>query len=274
MTIASGRPLLTGANIPSVGLGVWQVPDGPDCVQAVRWALDAGYRLIDTAQAYGNEASVGRAIRESGIPRGDIFLTTKFYPGRRDDPLGQAEGSLERLGVDYVDLYLVHWPQGGATWAWSGMEAASDAGFARAIGVSNFNTADIAELLEVATVKPAVNQIQLSPFEYRVSLVAATEAGGAVVQSYSPLGTGRHLTNPAIKRIASAFGVSAAQILIRWGIQKGFSVITKSTHRDRIEDNVRALGFELPPETMSELDDLDTTDGTAVALSRERQWWS
>lgn len=128
------RAIGDGVNMPTLGLGVWQVPDGPECENAVRWALELGYRHIDTAQAYGNEPSVGRAVRDSGIPREELFLTTKFYPGH-SDPAAEAERSLGRLGVDYVDLYIIHWPQKGATWAWPGMEEANRRGHARAIGV-------------------------------------------------------------------------------------------------------------------------------------------
>ena len=132
--------------MPLLGLGVWQVPDGPECVQAVRAALELGYRHIDTAQAYGNESSVGRALRESGIARDEVFITTKFYPGRRD-PLREAAYSIDRLGIDYVDLYLVHWPGGGATWAWPGMEAAHARSYTRAIGVSNFDPDELDQVL-------------------------------------------------------------------------------------------------------------------------------
>jgi len=128
-----------------LGLGVWQVDDGVQTERAVTWALEAGYRLIDTAQAYGNEASVGKAIRESGVPREEIFLTTKFYPGGKDARV-EAEKSLERLGMEYVDLYLIHWPQGGPTWAWPGMEAAVEAGLTKGIGISNFGADEIQEL--------------------------------------------------------------------------------------------------------------------------------
>jgi 2,5-diketo-D-gluconate reductase A len=133
------RSLADGNAIPLLGLGVWQVPNGPDCVTAVRWALELGYQHIDTAQAYGNEESVGQALRESGLPREEVFITTKFYPARRD-PVAEVEQSLRRLGVDYVDLYIVHWPQGGPTRAWPGMERARERGYARSIGVSNFDT--------------------------------------------------------------------------------------------------------------------------------------
>jgi diketogulonate reductase-like aldo/keto reductase len=264
--------LSTGAQIPQLGLGVWQVPDGPQCEQAVLWALGAGYRLIDTAQAYGNEASVGRAIRDSGVPRGEIFLTTKFYPGHRD-PLHEAEASILRLGTDYVDLYLVHWPQGGPTWAWPGMEAAHAAGLARAIGVSNFSIADLAALRNVAHVEPAVNQIQLSPFEYRRALIDACDAEDVVVQSYSPLGTGRHLSDRTVTDIAHRYERSPAQILIRWAIQKNLSVLPKSVHHDRITDNGKVFDFLLDQATMAELDSLDGTGATSEALASAQKWW-
>jgi diketogulonate reductase-like aldo/keto reductase len=269
----STRTLSNGAEIPVMGLGVWQVDDGPECERAVAWALEEGYRLIDTAQAYGNESSVGRAIRSSGIPREEIFLTTKFYPGSRD-PRVEAEKSLGRLGTDYLDLYLIHWPQGGPTWAWPGMEAASEAGLTKGIGISNFGASELQELLKVSQIRPAVNQIQFSPFEYRRSLVEACEDAGVVAQAYSPLGTGRHLGDPVVERIASATGRTPAQVLIRWAIQKGLSVIPKSTHRERIEENFAVFDFDLDEESVSALDALDTTSQTPDALAQSDKWWS
>src|ERR1700757_3913065 len=156
------RELADGNTIPTVGLGVWQVPNGPECEAAVRWALEAGYRHIDTAQAYGNEASVGRALRDSGVARDEVFITTKFYPARTD-PAAEAEKSLERLGIEQIDLYIIHWPQKGATWAWPGMEAARERGYARSIGVSNFSVGELRQLAEEASVPPVVNQVQFSP---------------------------------------------------------------------------------------------------------------
>src|ERR1700685_4739334 len=140
------RLLADGNQVPVLGLGVWQVPDGRECVDAVRWALETGYRHIDTAQAYGNEQSVGRALRDSGVPREDVFITTKFFPGRKD-PVAEARQSLRRLGLDQVDLYLVHWPQGGAAWAWPGMERARELGYARSVGVSNFSVNQLDEVM-------------------------------------------------------------------------------------------------------------------------------
>ena len=144
------RRLADGNEMPVLGLGVWQVPNGPECEHAVRWALELGYRHIDTAQAYGNEQSIGRALRDSGIPRDQVFLTTKFYPARKD-PDTEVQRSLERLGVDHVDLYIIHWPQGGPTWAWPGMERAREHGYARSIGVSNFSVAELEQVFEVAS---------------------------------------------------------------------------------------------------------------------------
>jgi len=264
------RVLADGGLLPMLGLGVWQVPSGLACVNAVRWALELGYRHIDTAQAYGNEESVGQALRESGVPREDVFITTKFYPGRRD-PVAEAERSLRRLGVDQVDLYLVHWPQRGPTWAWPGMERARERGLARSIGVSNFSTTYLDQVTAAGTVVPAVNQVQFSPFWYRRELLAACARLGVAAQAYSPLGTGRHLSDATVRRVAERAGRTPAQVLLRWSMQHGLPVIPKSTHRDRIEENARIFDFTLSDEDMAELDALDRTGGTGRAL--ERGWW-
>jgi 2,5-diketo-D-gluconate reductase A len=276
MTGYDAQPTLklsTGAEIPALGLGVWQVPDGPECERAVAAALETGYRLIDTAQGYGNEASVGRAIRSSGIAREDIFLTTKFDPNRRD-PRVEMEKSLELLDTDYVDLYLVHWPQGGPTRAWPGMEAAYGAGHAKAIGVSNFSATELAEVTKASEVAPAANQFQFSPFEYRRALVEACTDAGVVPQGYSPLGTGEHLDNSVVKRIADDTGHTPAQILIRWSIQRGVSVIPKSSNPDRINQNFKVLDFTLDAAALEALDALDTSNHTADAKAPGEKWWS
>src|SRR5271165_4288114 len=189
--------LADGNALPMLGLGVWQVPNGPECVNAVRWALELGYRHIDTAQAYGNEESVGRALRDSGIPREEVFITTKFYPAHRD-PAAEAEHSLRRIGIDQLDLYIVHWPKGGPSWAWPGMERARELGHARSIGVSNFDVDELEELLGVASTPPVVDQVQFSPFEYRRALKEAAEGRGLTLEAYSPLGTGRHLSDATV----------------------------------------------------------------------------
>jgi diketogulonate reductase-like aldo/keto reductase len=262
--------LADGSSIPLLGLGVWQIPNGPECVNAVRWALELGYRHIDTAQAYGNEESVGQALRESGIARDEVFVTTKFYPARRD-PVAEAEGSLRRLGVDYVDLYIVHWPQVGPTWAWPGMEGARERGYARSIGVSNFDVSELRELLTAAKVPPTVNQVQFSPYEYRKALLDACEQNGVVLEAYSPLGHGRYVASETVTRIAHRLGRRPAQVLLRWCIQREIPVIPKSTHRERIAENGQVFDFELTDEDMARLDELDGTGGTARAL--EQQWW-
>jgi 2,5-diketo-D-gluconate reductase A len=266
----SALVLSDGNHLPILGLGVWQVPNGPKCVNAVRWALELGYRHIDTAQAYGNEESVGKGLRDSGVPREEVFITTKFNPGRRD-PAAEAEQSLKRLGVDQVDLYLVHWPQGGPTRAWPGMERAHQLGHTRSIGVSNFSVSDLDAVLKAASIPPVVNQVQFSPFEYRRALLEACQRHHIVAEAYSPLGTGRHLSNRTVKAVAERVGRTPAQVLLRWCIQRGLAVISKSTHRERIEDNGQIFDFELSSQDMAELDAGDETGGTDRAL--EGKWW-
>jgi len=264
------RPLADGNRIPRLGLGVWQIPNGPGCVDAVRWALEVGYRHIDTAQAYGNEESVGQALKESEVPRDEVFITTKFWPGAHD-PVAEVEQSLGRLGVQYVDLYLIHWPQGGPTWAWGGMERAREMGYTRSIGVSNFNERELDQVIAAAKVAPAVDQVQLSPFEYRRKLLQAADRRGVAVEAYSPLGTGRHLVDETVEQLASRVGRTPAQVLLRWSLQHNLIVLPKSTHRDRIEENGHIFDFMLSAADMAELDALDQTGGTDSAL--EDKWW-
>jgi len=264
------RALADGNEMPLLGLGVWQVPNGPECVDAVRWALELGYRHLDTAQAYGNEEGVGQGLRDSGVPRDEVFITTKFFPRHRD-PAAEAERSLERLGVEQVDLYIIHWPEGGPTWAWPGMERARDLGYARSIGVSNFGVADLDAVRDVASVAPVVDQVQFSPFAYRRRLLDACREREIALESYSSLGTGRHLGHETVGRIAERTGHTAAQVLLRWCVQRGVPVLPKSTHRERIEENGRIFDFALSSEDMAELDALDETGGTDRA--REGRWW-
>jgi diketogulonate reductase-like aldo/keto reductase len=265
------RELTDGLRIPVLGLGVWQVSNGPECEHAVRWALELGYRHIDTAQAYGNEESVGRALRDSGVAREDVFITTKFYPARKD-PAAEIDGSLRRLGVDQVDLYIIHWPQGGPIWAWPGMEEARALGRARSIGVSNFSLAELEQVMGVASTPPVVNQVQFSPFEYRRALLAACEERSVAVEAYSPLGTGRHLGDRTVAAIAERLGRSPAQVLLRWCLQRDTVVLPKSTHRERIEENAQIFDFTLSDDDVATLDALDRTGGTDRA--REQKWWS
>jgi diketogulonate reductase-like aldo/keto reductase len=264
------RVLADGSTIPTLGLGVWQVPNGPECENAVRWALELGYRHLDTAQAYGNEESVGRALRDSGVPREEVFITTKFYPAHRD-PAAEAEKSLRRLAVDQVDLYIVHWPQQGPTWAWPGMEEARERGYARSIGVSNYSVVELEQVMAIASTPPVVNQVQFSPFEYRRALLEACVERRVVLEAYSPLGTGRHISNPTVAELAARVGRTPAQVLLRWCIQRQTVVISKSTHRERIEENAQLFDFALAGDDMAALDALDRTGGTDRA--REQKWW-
>ena len=264
------RVLADGNQMPMLGLGVWQVPNGPECVNAVRWGLELGYRHLDTAQAYGNEESVGQALRKSGVPRDEVFITTKFYPARQD-PAAEAEQSLRRLGVDQVDLYIVHWPQGGPTWAWPAMERARELGYARSIGVSNFDVGELEQVIAAGSVAAVVDQVQFSPFVYRRALLEACEQRGVALEAYSPLGTGRHISNGTVKSVADRVGRTPAQVLLRWCLQRGVPVISKSTHRERIEENAQIFDFTLSDQDVAELDALDQTGGTARAL--ERKWW-
>jgi diketogulonate reductase-like aldo/keto reductase len=264
------RRLADGNEMPLLGLGVWQVPKGQECENAVRWALELGYRHIDTAQAYGNEESVGRALRASGVPRDEVFLTTKFYPGH-SDPAREVERSLSRLGVEQVDLYIVHWPQRNPTWAWPGMELARERGHARSIGVSNYSVAELDEVMATASIAPVVNQVQFSPFKYRRALLDTCERRSVALEAYSPLGTGRHLGDRAVGSIAKRLDRTPAQVLVHWCLQRNLVTIPKSTHRERIEENAQVFDFELSHEDMAALDALDETGGTGEAL--ERKWW-
>jgi diketogulonate reductase-like aldo/keto reductase len=195
------RTIADGVEMPLLGFGVFRIPAGLQTEEAVGSALELGYRHIDTAQAYGNEAGVGRALRASGLPREQVFVTTKFLPSAKD-PVEAAKRSLESLGLERVDLYLIHWPEGGPTWAWPGMQATLGGGLARAIGVSNFNREELAAVIAAADVTPAVNQISLSPFKYRRALLEACEAHGVVPEAYGSLTHGEELSDPVVGEIA------------------------------------------------------------------------
>lgn len=270
-TDGRARVLNDGNEMPLLGLGVWQVKDGDETYNSVRWALELGYRHIDTAQAYGNEESVGRALADSGIARDEVFITTKFYPrSRSGDPAAEAEKSCRRLGVDQVDLYLIHWPEDGPTWAWPGMQQAVERGFAKSIGISNFDPGEMDALLAEAEIRPTVNQVQFGPFKFRSALLAACEEREIVLESYSPLNSS-DLGDRRIQEIAEGHGRTPAQVLLRWVVQRDIPVIPKSVRRERIEENGQIFDFDLADEEMEALDSLDTTGGTDGA--QERKWW-
>ena len=268
---SQSRTLADGTRMPILGLGVWQVPNGPECEKAVHHALELGYRHIDTAQEYGNEESVGKALRDSSIPRDEIFLTTKFNPVAGNDPVTEVEQSLRRLRVNWVNLYLVHWPEGGSTWAWPAMEKTHERSLAHSIGISNFSTSELEAVIQVGSIPPVVNQVEINPLEYRKALISACRRHNVATEAYSPLGTGQHLSNEAVVRIAERLARTPAQVLLRWCLQHDLLVISKSIHRERIAKNAEIFDFALSDKDMAELDALDETNGTREAL--EVKWW-
>lgn len=248
--------LNNGVKIPQLGLGVWQAR-----IQAIHWALEAGYRLIDTARIYGNEAEVGDAIRSSGLKREEVFVTTKLW---RDDAAGGYEKtlrafdeSLKRLGFDYVDLYLIHWPNfEGRKEAWRALEHIHDQGLAKAIGVSNYTVKHLEEMNEYVKGMPAVNQVEFHPFLYQQELLEYSTRRKIVTEAYSPLARGEKLRDKAISEIANRIGKTNAQVMLRWSVQQGLVVIPKSVHRDRILENSQVFDFELSSADMKTLDAL------------------
>lgn len=251
--------------MPVLGLGVWQMAAGRETEQAVEWALDAGYRHIDTASMYRNEQSVGTALKRARLPREDVFVTTKLLPGP-PSAARELEKSLRRLDLDYVDLYLIHWPLPfGNARMWRQLESLQERGLARAIGVSNFGRDRLAKLLPSAGHRPAVNQVQFSPYHYRRRLLEYCAEQGIVFEAYSPLARGQGLHNPTITVIGERLDRTPAQIMLRWAIQHGAVVIPKSSRHDRIRSNAQLFDFELTDSDMQTLDALDRTDGAAKA---------
>jgi diketogulonate reductase-like aldo/keto reductase len=259
LTTAS-LPLDTGARIPQVGLGVWQTPRGEVTRAAVQAALRLGYRHIDTARIYGNEADVGAAVRASDVPRDQIFVTTKLWNDDQgyDSALRAFDSSLARLGLDYIDLYLLHWPVARKRLdSWRALERLFSEKRARAIGVSNFLRPHLEELLAHAKVVPAANQIELSPFLQRRETRAFCDAQGIVIEAYSPLTRGARLDQPTVRAIATRVGRTPAQVLLRWGVQHGLVVLPKSVRIERIEENGALFDFELDVDSMAALDALE-----------------
>lgn len=271
-------PLVTfnnGVRIPQLGLGVWQASD-EDTERAVRFAIDeAGYRHIDTARIYGNEAAVGKGLRESSVPRDEIFVTTKLWNADQgyDSTLAAFDASLERLGLDYIDLYLIHWPLGNTERfleTWRAFEVIAKSGRARAIGVANNKPHHLQTLLDHGTIAPAINQIELHPHLPQYLTRAFDDDHGIVTQSWSPLGgSDRAGWGPASKpntllhdslltEIGEAHGKTAAQVMIRWHLQNGLVVIPKSVHEERIRQNIDVFDFELTGEEFERIASLDT----------------
>ena len=244
-----------GGAMPLLGFGTWQI-HGDAAHRAVLDALEAGYRHIDTATMYGNESEVGRALRDSGVPRDEVFVTTKLPPDRAGQAPATLDASLEALGLDAVDLWLIHWPpRRNPVALWEQFVAARDAGRVRSIGVSNFGAGEIDELSTATGETPAVNQIRFGPSLYDPKLIAEHRERGVVVEGYSPFKT-TNLRNPVLTRIATAHGVDPARVVLRWHIQHEIVVIPKSKTPERIAGNAAVGGFELTPDEMSAIDGL------------------
>ena len=260
-------PLSNGVRLPKVGFGTWQITDAQQAYDATSLALATGYRHIDTARVYGNEESVGRAIRDSGIPRIEIFVATKLPAEIKDhdEALASFETTMEAIGLDYVDLYLIHapWPwdaigqdcAAGNKAIWTALETIYRSDRAKAIGVSNFNVTDLGVILDGCAIKPMVNQIRFFIGDTQTKTVNFCRGEGIQVTGYSPLATGKILENPDISAIAMRYGKSVAQICIRYVLQKGIAPLPKSTHAERIRQNAD-LDFEIASVDMARLDEL------------------
>ena len=253
--------LNNGIEMPLEGFGVFQVPDPAVCEQAVLDAIATGYRLIDTAAAYMNEEAVGKAIAKCGVPRGELFITTKLwvqdasYEGAKQ----AIEASLTKLGLDYIDLYLIHQPMGDYIGAYRAMEEAYKAGKLRAIGVCNFYPNRLADLCETVEIKPAVNQVELHPFFQQENALSLMREYGVQPMAWAPFAEGRHdiFTHPVLTKIGEKYGRGAGQVALRWNMQRGVVVIPKSTHRERMEQNINVFDFSLTDEEMREIAALD-----------------
>lgn len=267
MSLISTVTLNNQVEMPQLGFGVFRSAEGQETYQAVRWALEAGYRHIDTAMIYGNEESVGNAIRDSGIPRADIFLTTKLWNNdmRRDRQDEALQESLDRLQVDYLDLYLIHWPVAGKYHeSWKKLEAMYRTGKVRAIGVSNFQQHHLETILEDAEIVPAVNQVELHPQLSQVPLVEFCKSKGIAVEAWSPLGGGELVSDPRLAEIGARYNKSGVQVILRWDLQRGIITIPKSVHKERIISNTQVFDFELSREDMALINNLNEDKRTGA----------
>ena len=253
--------LNNGIKMPLEGFGVFQVPDPAVCEQAVLDAIATGYRLIDTAAAYRNEEAVGRAIAKCGVPREELFITTKLWvqDASYEGAKKAIETSLNKLGLSYIDLYLVHQPMGDYIGAYRAMEEAYKAGKLRAIGVCNCYPQVLADICETVEVKPAVNQVELHPFFQQENALALMKEYGVQPEAWGPFAEGNHgiFTHPALTKIGQKYGKSAAQVALRWNVQRGVTVIPKSVHKERMEQNIDIWDFQLSGEDMAEIAELD-----------------
>ena len=253
--------LNNGVEMPLEGFGVFQVPDHAVCEQAVLDAIASGYRLIDTAAAYMNEEAVGKAVAKCGVPRGELFITTKLWvqDARYEGAKAAIDTSLRKLGLDYLDLYLIHQPMGDYIGAYRAMEEAHKAGKLRAIGVCNCYPQILADICETVDVIPAVNQVELHPFFQQENALALMKQYGVQPEAWGPFAEGNHgiFTHPVLTGIGSKYGKSAAQVALRWNVQRGAVVIPKSVHKDRMAQNLDIWDFTLSDEDMAEIAAMD-----------------
>lgn len=253
--------LNNGIKMPAEGFGVFQIPDFNQCEQSVSDAIESGYRLIDTAAAYMNEKAVGEAIKKSSIPREELFITTKLWvqDASYDDAKKAVQASLDNLGLDYIDLYLIHQPMGDYIGAYHAMEELYKEKKLRAIGVCNFYPERLADLCETVSVIPAVNQVELHPFFQQDNALALMKEYGIIPEAWGPFAEGRNniFSHPVLSGIGEKYGKSAAQVALRWNIQRGVAVIPKSTHKERMEQNIDIWDFSLSNEDMESIKKLD-----------------
>lgn len=257
--------LHNGIKMPLLGFGTYLLRDGSECEQAVLQALTSGYRLLDTAAAYANEEAVGRAIKKSTVNREELFVTTKFLPAEPGYETAKraCEASLKKLGLDYLDLYLIHLPQGDVTSCWTALEELYTEGKVRAIGVSNFTLPQLQNVLKQHDVIPAVNQVETHPFSQKAAMQRALKAQGIQLESWAPFAQGKNnlFTNELLTALASKYKKSIAQVVLRWLIQREIVVIPKSATRERIKENFKVFDFELSSDDMITIESLDQGSG-------------
>lgn len=253
--------LSNGIKMPHEGFGVFQVPDAAQCERAVLDAIESGYRLIDTAAAYMNEEAVGSAVKKCGVPRDELFITTKLWvqDASYEGAKKAIETSMKKLGLDYIDLYLIHQPMGDYVGAYRAMEEAYKDGRLKAIGVCNFYPERLADLCETVEITPMVNQVELHPFFRQQKALDLMKEYGVIPEAWGPFAEGNHgiFSHPVLSKIGEKYGKSAAQAALRWNVQRGVVVIPKSVHKDRMEQNIDIWDFELSGEDMAEIDALD-----------------
>lgn len=263
--IRSTKKLNNGVEMPWFGLGVWQVEEGEDATQSVTAAIKAGYISIDTAAAYKNEESVGKAIRDSGVPRDQLFITSKLWNGDQgyESALAAFDATMEKLGLDVLDLYLIHWPvKGKYKDSWRAMEKLYKEGRIRAIGVSNFQPHHLDDLLADAEVVPAVNQVEFHPLLTQNELLDYCAQKGIQVEAWSPLARGKLFDNEVVTALAEKYGKSPAQVLLRWVLDKGVVVLTRSVKEERIVDNANIFDFQLTADEVDQLNALNKNERT------------